>query len=239
MVLAALSKISAAELEARFMSDVDIQKFSANGTWTKPTGATWVLIEIQGAGGPGGGAGATGASQWSVGDGGGGGEYARVWVPASSLTGTVAVTVGTGGVGVTTGGGLAGGTTSFGTYLTAIGGGPGSQRAASGTLNLSSSSLQRGGGSGGAGSLTADLRIPGSAGGSGLAFGFSGATNVRGGDGGAAFWGAACAAPDGHQNGTNGLSYGGGGSGCGNGQSQAARTSGNGANGRVVITTLV
>lgn len=239
MVLAALSKISAAELEARFMSDIDIQKFSGNGTWTKPTGATWVCIEIQGAGGPGGGASATGASQWSVGDGGGGGEYARVWVPASSLTDTVAVTVGVGGTGVTTGAGLAGGTTSFGAYLTAIGGGPGSQRAASGTLNFSSASLQRIGGTGGGGTLTADLRIPGSAGGSGIALGFTGATTVRGGDGGASFWGAAQPAPDGHQNGVNGMAYGGGGTGAGNSASQSARTSGNGANGRVVITTLV
>jgi hypothetical protein len=240
MVLATGDFVIASVLEARFLSDVDVQKFAASGTWNKPTGAQWVLIEIQAAGGPGGGAGITGASQWSIGDGGGGGEYARVLVPAASLTASVTVTVGLGGVGVTTGAGLVGGTTSFGAYLTAIGGGSGSQRAASGTLNFSSASLQRIGGTGGAGSLTADLRVPGCAGGSGLALGFAGATNVRGGDGGASFWGGATPAPDGHQVGQAGKIYGGGGSGVGHSQSQvAARASGSGADGRVIITTWI
>lgn len=238
MVLAAGGIISAAGEEARFLSDINIQAFTANGTWTKPSGATWVLIEICAAGGTGGGAGATGASQGSMGDGGGGGEYARVWVPASSLTDTVAVTVGVGAAAVTTGAGLVGGTTSFGAYLTAIGGSSGAQRPV-GTLNFSSAALQRVGGTGGAGTLTADLRIPGGAGGSGILIGTGSGAAIRAGDGGKSFWSGNAAAPDGNQVGTTGLAYGGGGSGAANAQSQSARNSGAGANGRVLITTLI
>lgn len=236
MVLAAAGIISAAEEEARFLSDFNIQAFAASGTWTKPSGATWVLIEICAGGSHGGAAGVTGAAQSAIGDGGGGGEYARVLVAASLLTATVAVTV---GLGATAGSALAGGTSSFGAYLTAIGGSPGSARAASSTLHYSSAALGRIGGTGGAGLLTADLRVPGGAGGSGFYFDATSAANVRGGDGGSSYWCGTTAAPDGHQIGQNGRTPGGGGSGAANSASQALRLGGNGGNGRVLVTTWI
>lgn len=80
----------------------DIQTFSANGTWTKPTGLyRWARITVQGAGG-GGGSGRRGAAatvRCGGGGGAGGGRTERI-VPFSELAATEAVVVpspGTGG----------------------------------------------------------------------------------------------------------------------------------------------
>src|SRR5262245_32598691 len=48
-----------------------VQVFTANGTWTRPSGIRRVIVEVIGGGGAGGGAAATGASQAAVGGGGG------------------------------------------------------------------------------------------------------------------------------------------------------------------------
>lgn len=105
----------------------DVQTFNANGTWTKPTGAKYVLVDAVGAGG-GGGGGARG-SLTSVtrhgGAGGGGGTRVRTWYNASDLPATVAVEApagGTSGAGATSnasagGAGGSGGTSKFGTGL--------------------------------------------------------------------------------------------------------------------------
>lgn len=78
----------------------DVQSFSADGTWTKPTGATICYVWMIGAGG-GGGAGRRGAagSARTGGGGGGGGACSEAWIPAASLGATIAVTVGTAGSG--------------------------------------------------------------------------------------------------------------------------------------------
>ena len=104
---------------------VDIQTFTANGTWTKPTSFTpkVVFVKMWGAGG-GGGAGASLATAVVAkgGAGGGGGAFVRETYLASDLPATVSVTVGTGGsagvpgaAGAAGGAGGIGGTTSFGT----------------------------------------------------------------------------------------------------------------------------
>jgi hypothetical protein len=146
----------------------DLQTFSAtSGTWTKPTGATWVYAITIGAGGGGGSArrGAAGTSRGG-GGGGGGGAITEAWYVASSLAGTVSVTAGTGGAGgpsTTTNDtngttGTDGGDSSFGTSLKSSGGKGGVQ------------GTSAGGGVGGAGGSTFGER-PGSAGGAGGAGG--------------------------------------------------------------------
>lgn len=106
----------------------DIQVFTANGTWTKPTGATSVTATVIGAG-SGGGSGRRGAAGTvrCGGGGGGSGGVSTASIPASSLTTTVTVVVGTGGTGgaaVTANdtNGNAGGNgnpSNFGTYVLA------------------------------------------------------------------------------------------------------------------------
>lgn len=110
----------------------DVQTFTSSGTWTKPTNAKFVMVECIGAGG-GGSSGRRGASLTYRlgGGGGGGGAYKYQIFAAGDLDATVSVTIGAGGSGgaaVTTNStngnaGSAGGNTTFGSYLTAYGGG--------------------------------------------------------------------------------------------------------------------
>lgn len=80
-----------------------------SATWTKPSSANWVQINIWGGGGSGG----KGATDAPAG-GGGGGAYNFLILPFSYLVGAVTYTVGAGGASQTTGStvGNAGGTTS-------------------------------------------------------------------------------------------------------------------------------
>lgn len=96
----------------------NIQEFTANGTWTKPSGfhaGATVFVEVWGGGGAGG-------SNSGIGGGGGGGggkgEYRAL---LSTLGATESVTVGPGGP-VS---GLPGSNSSFGIFKTAGGGDPG------------------------------------------------------------------------------------------------------------------
>lgn len=112
----------------------NIQEFTTSGTWTKPSGVNFVMVEVWGAGG-GGSAGAKGAStsQEEGGGGGGGGAYAQKLFVASDLGSSETVTIGAGGSGAAgqttnnTAGvaGSEGGYTSFGSWLKAFGGGGG------------------------------------------------------------------------------------------------------------------
>lgn len=92
------------------------QKFTASGTWTRPSGVTRVMLKVLGGGGGGGGGGSAAAAQAQV--GGGGGAAAGVWTGSIDVTGDLTITIGAGGVGGV--GGVAGGaagTTSAGSNL--------------------------------------------------------------------------------------------------------------------------
>lgn len=101
--------------------------FTTSGTWTKPAGLRYVVVQLQGGGGAGGGvpAGATFSNSF-IGGGGGAGSYIECLIPASSLGATVNVTVGAGGVGVSAGNGGSGAASSFGTSSASGGAGSGS-----------------------------------------------------------------------------------------------------------------
>ena len=76
-----------------------MQVFTTLGsqTWTRPTGITKVMIEVQGAGGSGGKRNSNGAAM----GGGGGGGYARKFLDVSSIS-SATIVVGTGGPANTT-----------------------------------------------------------------------------------------------------------------------------------------
>ena len=96
-------------------SGTQVDVITASGTWTQPAGAKSHRIIAFGAGG---GAGQGAGSGLNT--GGAGGARNQIDVAASALTSTVSVTIGAGG-----GAGVAGGNTTFGSYLTAYGGGAG------------------------------------------------------------------------------------------------------------------
>jgi hypothetical protein len=168
-------------LDTQLNTQIDIQTFTANGTWTKPTDAKSVWVRMVGGGGAGGGAvtGAAGAN--AEGSGGGAGEYGEGWFDASTLAATVAVTIGAGGTGVSAGTGNSGGTTSFGAGFTALGGSGGAARATS-----TSTFFAGGGTNGGTGGVGGTLHVPG--GGGGMCMG-GGALGVSG-KGGDSLFGA-------------------------------------------------
>lgn len=184
-----------------------VQVFTASGTWTKPAGVTYVIVEVQAGGGGGGGTSSTGGAA-----GGGGGGYSRELI--TSLSATETVTVGTGGTGGTSAGttGGAGNTSSFGAYLSATGGAGGTGVATGGADGVD-------GGVGSGGSFNS-AGNPGGIGSTGA-----------GGYGGASHLGAGGKTNRGGGAGTAGGNYGGGGGGA----YYTASAGGNGAGGLVVV----
>ena len=112
---------------------LDIQAFTASGTWTKPASGTMAYIELWGAGG----SGAKNTTAGNTAGGGGGGGYIAFWKKLSDLGATEAVTIGAGGAartGASLQVGAAGGSTTFGSWGTAYGGGGGSYRTTTTTV---------------------------------------------------------------------------------------------------------
>lgn len=214
--------------------------WTSSGTYTKSTGATKVLVQAWGAG-------ASGAKGGSSGGGGGGGLYIEYIYEAGDLGATETITIGTGGIAVTSNAvGNAGGDTTFGSLLTADGGG-GGQRAGSGVTNGGNGGNRFGGvvgimglgtpgdgggiNSGGGGGVNAGNGGlnggnsefgGGGGGGAGSGFGAAGGISTNSGDGGAASISG---------NGTAGTVPGGGG-----GATSSGTSSGAGAGGQIIVT---
>lgn len=152
-VLTALDT-AGAELKGRLVS---VQKFTADGTWTKPTGIRKVLVESKGGGG--GGAGGYSGASAGAGHGGGGGEggYCKEFIDVSAVS-TVTVTVGDGGAGgAKDTNGSNGENTTFGSYHTA-GGGEGGRAS---TFSVGANQIR--GGAGGT-ATGGDINLPGACG---------------------------------------------------------------------------
>lgn len=171
--------------------------FTANGTWTKPSGLKGAFVFCAGAGG-GGGSGARNAAGTNRfgGSGGGGGACTWRYLTANELTSTVSVTVGVGGTGaagvaVDTTNGTAGGAgtnTDFGGLVIASAGSGGPAGATTQPSSGSGGGASTGnptygpyslnGASGGGGTTTStsfgqtgfsgSLSTPGSGGGAGI-----------------------------------------------------------------------
>jgi hypothetical protein len=224
-------------------SYTDVQTFNNPGTWTKPTSGSMVRIQVWGGGG--------GGSNLDFGFGGGGGGYNERWMLLSELTASVSVTVGAGGTaGFSTSGGN-GGNSSFGSYVSAFGGGGGGLfpnlggvGPGGGGSQLSAGIRGSGFGNGGTGSPGASRFWDGGAGavytfGSYSAFHYPAYASVFGGGGGGtqvggsvqpgalSVYGGAGGGP-----GSAGVAPGGGGGAIG------ASTAAAGAAGRVIVTVF-
>jgi hypothetical protein len=133
----------------------NLQEFTSSGTWTKPSGAKFVMVELW-SGGGGGGSGARSFQNFGTpvstqgGGGGGGGAYSYRLFNAPDLSATELVTIGSGGAGATAqttdntdgNNGSDGGNTSFGQKISSFGGGGGGG-------GIRSSNIGPGGGVGG------------------------------------------------------------------------------------------
>lgn len=202
------------------------ETFTGNGTYTKPSDAIMVIVQLWGSGGGGGGgAGGTNAAARTGGGGGGGGAFVSQNFLASNLGSSVSVTIGTGGTAGTAGSNAVGGKGGAGNpscfstsascggtmILRAYGGGGGAGAGAAGN----------GGGAGG-GSLAvggSSTTATGATGGSPLGAA-AGAVNSGGGGAGGATAAATAAA--------GGASYFGG---AGGGASTTAGANNSGAGG--------
>lgn len=213
--------------------------YTTDGTFDKADypGLRALRIRMVGGGGGAGGCAATGADQWSAGAGGGGGAYAEALILATALATSETVTRGDGGTaGGVNGNGGTGQASSFGTLVTADGGGATNTTPAQAGAQIIGPLGGAGGQSG-----TGDLIIPGGSGGFAcnrstptVAVGFCtyGGSSVLSG-------GQPRGTTSQNTNGSTGDNYGGGGKGGQNSESQAAGRSGGAGGIGIVIVELL
>lgn len=195
---------------------LQIDVFTASGTWTKPSGCTKVVVELV----AGGGGGGSGDGSGRGGSGGGGGGFSKKLVSSPGSTETV--TVGAGGTGGDYFSGpsaaASGGSSSFGSHCSATGGSGGATGASGGAT----------GGSGGAGS-GGDLNLSGGRGNDTY-----GTTTETSGSGGGSAMGFGGGAVKSGVAGKAGTGYGAG----GGGNSSTGAGGNNGTDGVVIVYSL-
>lgn len=220
------------------------QEFTANGTFTVPSGVTEAWATCVGAGGGGGG------SDGSAGGGGGGGGETKYRIRVTGLVpgNNIAITVGSGGAGGTNAfpfAGGNGGSSSFGATVAAAGG-AGGFNGSGGTAGTGGNGggTVAGGAGGTAGNAGANgighaRGCGGGGGGGGTKAGGSAGDSAAGAAGGVGGGGGGGSSQDGAGgtggtvfNGTAGSNYGGGGGGT---ASAAGATGGTGAGGIVIV----
>lgn len=213
---------------------VNIQVFTATGTYTPTAGMGQCIVISTACGGGGGGADSTDGSSSTSGGGGGAGGTCIELFTAAQIGASQAVTIGTAGTaGADTGGnGGAGGNTTFGALHTATGG------------------------DGGTGSSAGDTAFPGPAGAGGTAanglinivggsgtIGSGSANNAAGGTGGASFWGGGGAGASRHSGGSTagsaGVAYGSGGGGAADLSTTTGAAGGAGAAGFCMVIEFI
>lgn len=101
---------------------INVQVFTASGTYTPTPGMKHAVVEVQGGGGAGGGAVSTAAGQISIGQAGSSGSNAICRLTAAQIGASQLVTVGAGGAGVVGQNGQSGGSSSFGALISCPGG---------------------------------------------------------------------------------------------------------------------
>jgi hypothetical protein len=214
------------------ITDVVVQTFTANGTYTPTAGMFKCEVYLQGGGAGGGGVGATTGTQVAGAGGGGAGGYTYAIFDASTIGASQTVTIGAGGSGGAAGNnnGTSGGTSSFGALLTANGGAGGFGVAGGGT----NGAIGGGGGSASGGIINID----GSPGYKGLSFYISGATESGSGQGANSMFGFGGRAIR-NIAGDSGKGFGSGGSGAANQPSEAAKAGGSGRGGICVIREYI
>jgi hypothetical protein len=196
-------------IDKSFTTTPTVVTFTASGTWTKPTGLKYAIVEIIGGGGGGGSV----TSSSGAGSGGGAGAYTKKLIGAASLGATETVTIGAGGAANS-----AGGNSTFGSILTSNGG------AASGgdTDNPSAGGAASGG----------DVNINGGYGKGGCETGSA----QSGGRGGDTPLGSGGTGGVGNAGGGGGTGYGSGGGGAATSANSADQTGGSGAGGLCIVT---
>lgn len=206
---------------------VSIQTITANGTWTRPSGVTSIVVQIVGGGGGSGGCATTGSSSVSCSGGGGGGGYSQKLIDVSALA-SETVTIGSGGAGGTAGAttGSTGGTTSFGALCTATGGSGGT----GGVASFGGTAAN--GGDGGVGA-SGDVNLYGDDGGTGQVV--QGQQAILANYGGGSYFAASRGADGATGTVSDGRLYGGGGAGIYLNPSKSAAAGSDGADGVCIV----
>lgn len=202
-----------------------------SGTYTPPAGMQYALVYVLGAGGGSGSTPATSSTQTSASPGGASGSWAFVKLLASDIGSSQPYVIGQGGAAGVSGPGGAGGPSSFGSLISAPGGGGSTVGV---TVSTTASGLFPGGSPGGAPSVTAGTVIESSNGSPGGKSTFitshtlagDGASSPKG-SGGQGLGGTSPASP--------GSGNGSGGSGASCAVSSSAKNGAAGANGGIWV----
>ncbi|MHA6837694.1 hypothetical protein [Ralstonia pseudosolanacearum] len=208
---------------------LNVQIFTASGTYTPTAGTKSVLVEGCGAGGAGGGVPIASGTVAAAGGGGSAGSFGKKRI-LSGFAG-VAVTVGAAGVGAANAAGTAGGTSSFGSLVTFPGGGGGAVGTATSTASVNAI-----GGTQSNAPTSADIASPGWTGKPGINLGGASAFSGSGGDSPYGVAGGYAGANATYvQNGTAALGFGAGGGGAVGSNSGTTAAGGNGSAGLIIV----